>query len=269
MSYTEEGSFDIDLSEIAAVGYLKRSDIFHGSLLNMILRTSIRVTHISGDKIFRTRTLPDMSQAAILKSSTPSTPTPGTSASDALAPLFQDDPRDSTDRTSAEKPRIPPSLSVPPLASTSGVSLTTSAASLFQDTDTFNPVNTPNSVLMNSIPNPEIAQREVFEQIYQERVRDAWPEQVACSRVDASEVVNEIYASVCKADGIGLPMGVRREPPARDARLESNEGLQAGPVTQMLLTRKPSGRSPHLSVRSNSMGEMSDKRLRSNSLVGS
>lgn len=49
---------DVDLSEVAAVGVLSRNFLVQDSMLNMTLRLTVRVTHHSGDKIFRNRAAP-------------------------------------------------------------------------------------------------------------------------------------------------------------------------------------------------------------------
>lgn len=57
-TFTPEGRVDVDLSEVAAVGLLSRNFLVQDSMLNMTLKLMVRVTHHSGDKIFRNRATP-------------------------------------------------------------------------------------------------------------------------------------------------------------------------------------------------------------------
>lgn len=304
MTYQDEGKVELDLAEVAAIGYLSRNYLVQDTRLNTTLKLSIRVTHRSGDKIFRTRTLPQLASATLLKSSTPSTPTPpSASAVDcSIPPLFPDnDNRDtpnsrdtrvgrpsaetfidplnaSADRLAASAPESAMSSMLPPsvsgAANASSASMNSSALFSLQENDNtaslFDLEDSPARVLERSIPNPEKVQKAVYERVLQDRIRDEWPAHIVASRYDASEIVNYVYSTVCAADGIGVivptadPLAARE---TRDAAIDKktslplstgsiDDGPQAGPVTQMLLTRKPSMRNSKTTVRSNSMGDL-------------
>lgn len=238
--YQAEGLVELDLSEVAAVGSLSKNYLVQKSLLNTTLKVSIRVLHQSGDKIFRTRTLPNVSS-----SSTPDV----------------DDDRD----VSHDLPPLHPD----PSERNSTSMLHTSNSSFAQpDPDASSPFDapdTPSTVLQNSIPNPDIGQKEVYERMFQHRLRDAWPSHIVASRQQAATVVNNLYAAVCAEDGIGAtPMQVRQESlPLTDTTLcldrliESRDAAHVTPLPQQpLMLRKGSARSPRLSVRSSSMGEI-------------
>lgn len=56
MGYRHEGVVEVDLADIAASGGVDRNYLVQDSMLNTTLKLCITVTHVSGDKIFRTST---------------------------------------------------------------------------------------------------------------------------------------------------------------------------------------------------------------------
>lgn len=254
-SYHAEGRVDLDLSEVAAVGSISRNFLVQESLLNTTLKLTVRLTHQSGDKIFRTRTLPEGNNpGASPHASTPtaSTPPGNNSSLDLASLVMQADEDPSLSQTEAiaiSPPQLPllplaslesdapislpcpppdrvtPSSlmcnvnvhtaprsstsSLPRLAATSGPSTSSSLLHVLEkDTSPSHFVDakehSASTVLEKGIPNPERSQQHIYESIFQKRMRDAWPCYVVNSRVDAAQVVNDVYGSVCAADGIGV-----------------------------------------------------------------
>lgn len=68
-----------------------------------------------------------------------------------------------------------------------------------KDNSTAHPTS---EVLEGSFPIPEVVQKDVYEAMFQQKLRDTWPEAVVKSRVNAEAVVNMVYRQVCAADGI-------------------------------------------------------------------
>ncbi|CAN8073295.1 unnamed protein product [Agarophyton chilense] len=284
-----EGTVTVDLAEVAAVGFLSRNYLVQGSLLNTTLKLSIRVTHKSGDKIFRTRTLPHISTTPG-KPCTPSTPapaTPNTSAADSAHhnALFEDDdPTSSLERsTQFDNPPkerqlsshgLSPALSITKLPSngsfTSSHSTPAPGPASFRNPEPassafFELVQTPSAVLESSIPNPELLQKDIYETIFQQRMRDQWPDHIVQSRVNALSAVNAIYAAISQADGIGLATVSEAASEANRTKLDQTLCLdhliesRANPDTSLpplIASRRPSNRS--LSVRSSSTSELKE-----------
>lgn len=230
-TYQKEGRVELDLSEMAAAGVLSRNYLVQDSLLNMTLRLTIRVTHQAGDKIFRTRTASYSSSMSVTPSVSRSSATftsvdgvPMTVSHDESV-LSSDTPghfpkdvmRSVTD--SAERLKVSLDVSngsVPDVgkkdnaAGTPAPTIKTSSTSFLKlwDNDASSnfcsemALQSTSCVLEKSVPNPEVVQRPVYERIFQRRMRDTWPDYVTGSRVDAEKVVNEVFATVCAADGI-------------------------------------------------------------------
>lgn len=290
-SYQAEGTVEVDLSDAAAVGVVARNFLVQESLLNTTLKLTIRVTHQSGDKIFRTRAL-----AAPSVSSTHDDTGPDDDSAGTLPPL----PRDASllenmaaearvERTASvpldrQTPALPISGAMSGRLGAASVSVSTPLLPSMEGTESttgplvFPNADSPSTVLENSIPNPEVVQRRVYEKMFQAQVRDEWPAHVVASRVDATEAVNEIYASVCAADGIGVAASGANaaagsealkqdisELPKPDKTLSVELLIESrktvvppGGSGQARIPRKNSGRSPHLSVRSSSMDEITN-----------
>eukprot|EP00178_Gracilaria_changii_P001239 TRINITY_DN1171_c0_g1_i1.p1 TRINITY_DN1171_c0_g1~~TRINITY_DN1171_c0_g1_i1.p1 ORF type:complete len:411 (+),score=73.23 TRINITY_DN1171_c0_g1_i1:60-1235(+) len=285
-----EGTVTVDLAEVAAVGFLSRNYLVQGSLLNTTLKLSIRVTHKSGDKIFRTRTLPHLSASVPGKPSTPSTPA-GANSNTSIADsaqqilLFDDDDPASSLGGSAELDSLPkerqpsshrlggaqPATRLPSNGSfTSLHSNTAPGPSSFRTADPassalFELVQTPSAVLESSIPNPELLQKDVYESMFQQRIRDEWPTYIVQSRVNALSAVNSIYTSISQADGIGSTTVSDANNEAERAKLDKTlcldhlieSGANPGAAPPPLLNaRRLSTRS--LSVRSSSTSELKE-----------
>ncbi|KAI0562396.1 hypothetical protein FGB62_61g181 [Gracilaria domingensis] len=127
----------------------------------------------------------------------------------------------------------------------------------------FELVQTPSAVLESSIPNPELLQKDVYERIFQQRMRDEWPEHIVQSRVDALSAVDSIYTAISQADGIGLTTvsdannEADRAKPDHTLCLDHLIESRAAPTAALpplLASRRPSLRS--LSVRSSSTSEL-------------
>lgn len=172
LTYDNEGVVQLDLSELASIGFISRNFLVQNSLLNTTLKLSIRITHQSGDKIFRTRAvLPDedLNQQ---------------SSSASILPRTHSIPADR---------RSKPNLS--------------SSTTFATDTDStarYDEPQTPCTVLRNSIVDVDDKQKPVYETIFTSRIRDIWPSHILSSRHDASECVNNMFAAVCAQAGIGV-----------------------------------------------------------------
>lgn len=340
-TYQVEGNVSIDLSEVAAVLSLSRNFLVHDTKLNITLKLSLRVTHESGDKIFRTRTLPSFQHGytqAYRGTPASSTPPSVSNNSDNFNAAIGTHSLTATDDDTTSS-RLAIALDTTPLAdrtisadklfqlsslatgasalqstssspspnaigwthpNSSGGSFPSRSASAMtslvipeytieglerttgQTSDPlFNEIESPMSILERIIPNPDISQRQIYEQMFQERIRDKWPDYIINSRKNAAQVVNEVYTAVCQEDGIGIgnpPKAVvkkRQMSTNNPVEVDKKQALDvdfllesrnvdgddtplAGPVTQMLLTRRPSGRGSHLSIKSSSMSEIAE-----------
>lgn len=282
-TFLPEGTVQLDISDVAALGFISRNFLVQDSLLNTTLKLSLRVTHQSGDKIFRTRQLaarssPTADDPVQDDDSAPVLPPhPSLSREASLRPNQSADhrlerfPSANTDRTPSahSRPATPPRP-------------TSSSAGLFPSVDppvgrlSFEEQHRTSTVLQDSIPNPDIVQRRVYEDMFQATLRDKWPAHIIASRVDATASVDAVYKAVCTEDGIGVAAAspgdvgleaVQRrvsEQPSADKTLslelliESSNGQQAAPG-QLRVPKKTLGRSsPRLPVRSSSMGEISE-----------
>lgn len=135
-------------------------------------------------------------------------PSSSSSSTTSNSRSFLKPPSSATTARGLQKPP-PPSLSS---ASTITASQATSPYSLFvkaldNDTPLLN-INNDDSVanrlLVKSIPDPELVQQHVYEEMFRQRMRDhsQWPSHIVQSRVNAEAVVTEVFASVCGTDGI-------------------------------------------------------------------
>lgn len=263
-SFQAEGRVTVDLAEVAATGYVARNYLVQDSLLNTTLNLSIRVTHQSGDRIFRTRQLDAEGDESV-------------STEDGVGgnslPQLHSVP--SMSRASAfgiaasgSGAIVPPSGSAPAALMPS----TSYASGVYSANDregNVPPLLNPSVVLENSIPNPELVQRRVYEQMFQEQIRDAWPQYIVESRVDATETVDALYARVCAQDGIGVAGGAEggdhveriEKMMSVDALIESRNGVLGSAAGSSAMQKRQIGRSPHLLARSSSMGELPQLRV--------
>lgn len=169
--------------------------------------------------------------------------------------------------TTAPNPALP--TPAPPgssLGMPRSTSVSASIINMSTDADGFAaPGHNPTVVLENSIPNPELVQRKVYERMFQAQVRDKWPHYVDASRVDAIDAVDKVYALVCAEDGIGVAGGAGEggevdkvdNTMSVEALIESRNTVVGGLSTGGSRRPSGSGRSPRLSIRSSSMGEIS------------
>lgn len=315
-SYANEGAVHVDLSEVAALGFVSRNFLLQDSLLNTTLKLSIRVVHQSGDRIFRTQAAaqaPQPSQTDLHDPNPPdsdsqNTPTPPHLSSDPLASSTQSVP--ASHQAFLQQPypgaRSAPNLqritrqhptqqsSIVPSASAPGLLLPSVDPDRLTSANTFAPNIPPvpiptshtdegiSNVLHRSIPNPEDVQRPVCEMMFKARIRDSWPAHIEASRVSAADEVDRVYADVCAKDGIGVAAtgaaaSVEKKKSLHEtlanrtdktlsleALLESRNGAPPQHATingasQMPpLVRRASSKSPALSVRSSSMGEIAE-----------
>lgn len=234
------------------------------SLLNTTLNLSIRVTHQSGDHIFRTRQLDAEADDSVSTED---------GAGGNSMPQLQSLPSMSRASafgipTSSRSAIVPPSGSAPG-ALMLGASYAPAAYPTNDREGNIAPSQNPSVVLENSIPNPELVQRRVYEQMFQEQVRDAWPQYIVASRVDATQTVDALYARICAQDGIGVAGGAEagdhldrvEKMMSVDALIESRDGVRGNVAGANTVQKRQSDRSPRLLARSSSLGELPRLRI--------
>lgn len=257
-SFQAEGKVTIDLAEVAATAFVARNYLVQDSLLNTTLNLSIRVTLQSGDRIFRTGQLDLEGDESV---STDDAPLANST------PQLQSFPSASRTSCLGAAPKSTTGIPAPGMSSAATMPNMSTFSGLYTSNDReahASSSQNPSVVLENSIPNPEVVQRRVYERMFQEQVRDAWPDYIVQSRVDAMETVDALYARVCAEDGIGVAAGTEGgdlleradKTMSVEALIESRNGVVGSAGGAAAIQRKQSEKSSRLSVRSSSMGEL-------------
>lgn len=229
-SFTPEGKVDIDLAEVAAVGAVSRNFLVQQSLLNTTLKISIRMRQVAGDRIFRTRAVaPSPQEPSTPGASSDSVALSEGAASAASAPgVFMVSEGARSALLADEKEQAAPGralssgesgASVRPLRSfdsaqlgrsSSGLTANLLGSSTASGLDPLTSTAFPGApsehgkpVLEYSIPDPAAVQKQVYERMFQERIRDSWPRHIVDSRENAAALVDKVYFRSCAEHGIG------------------------------------------------------------------